>query len=240
MSQPEDLCGRDSGLPFPNHPLREAVTAELHARTFDPMRAPVRVAHFAYLCGERGSGRQHEYLARLLAHFGVPRPRELGLQFAADLGGMRLRWERHTEFVTYTLSREERFSEPFGSSLLDQLPEVWLRNLPGQVVTAVQLALEAADMPERSLDELVALFDGHPVIGAEVAGGAGRVWSDLRIHSAGYGHILLRDVDLSHAQAGRLVKRVLEINAYRAMALLGLPAARQATSLLSDAEVRLA
>lgn len=229
-----------SPLPFPDHPLREAVTAELHARTFDPMTAPVRVAHLAYLCGERGSGRQQQYLARLLSHFGVQTPDDVGQQFATQLGGFWLRWERHTEFVTYTLSRPGSFPEPFTASLFDELPQVWLRNLPGQVVTAVQLALESADMPERSVDALVALFDGNPVIGATVAGGAGLAWSDLRIHDDGYGHILLRDVSLSDGQAGRLIKRVLEINAYRAMALLGLPAAREAAVLLSDAEQRLA
>ncbi|WP_462320807.1 DUF3422 family protein [Halochromatium sp.] len=229
-----------SGLPFPVHPLRELVTSELHARTFDPMRAPVRIAHLAYLCGERGSGRQQQYLGRLLAHFGVQLPPEVGLQFATDLGGLWLRWERHTEFVTYTLSRQGAFEQPFGSDLLSELPQVWLRNLPGQAVTAVQLALESTEMPERSLDELIALFGNHPVIGAQVAGGAGYVWSDLRIHADGFGHILLRDVSLSDGQAGRLIKRVLEINAYRAMALLGLPAARQASQLLSEAEQRLA
>ncbi|MCF8003510.1 MAG: DUF3422 domain-containing protein [Chromatiaceae bacterium] len=231
---------QSSGLPFPVHPLRELVTSELHARTFDPMQAPVRVAHLAYLCGERGSGRQQQYLARLLSHFGIQLPPKVGLQFAIDLGGLWLRWERHTEFVTYTLSRQGLFAQPFGSDLLGELPQVWLRNLPGQVVTAVQLALESADMPERSLDELVTLFGHHPVVGAQVAGGAGFVWSDLRIHADGFGHILLRDVCLSDEQAGRLIKRVLEINAYRAMALLGLPAAREAALLLSDAERRLA
>jgi uncharacterized membrane-anchored protein len=223
------------------HPLREEVTAELHARAFDPMQAPIRVAHLAYLCGERGSGRQKQYLARLLSHFGVQLPPDVGLQFATDLGsGLWLRWERHTEFVTYTLSRHGAFKEPFGADLLGALPQVWLRNLPGQVVTAVQLALESSEMPQRSIDELVALFGGHPVIGAKVSGGGGFIWSDLRIHADGFGHILLRDVGLSDGQAGRLIKRVLEINAYRAMALLGLPAARQAASLLSEAERRLA
>ncbi|NEX16016.1 MAG: DUF3422 domain-containing protein [Halochromatium sp.] len=230
-----------TNLPFPVHPLRELVTSELHARTFDPMLAPVRIAHLAYLCGERGSGRQQQYLARLLSHFGIQLPPDVGLQFATDLGcGLWLRWERHTEFVSYTLSRQGPFTQPFGPDLLSELPQVWLRNLPGQVVTAVQLALESADMPERDLDGLVELFGGHPVIGAQVAGGAGFVWSDLRIHADGFGHILLRDLCLSDGQAGRLIKRVLEINAYRAMALLGLPAARQASQLLSDAEQRLA
>ncbi|NBC46776.1 MAG: DUF3422 family protein [Gammaproteobacteria bacterium] len=227
-------------LPFPAHPLRETVTAELHARTFDPMSSPVRVAHLAYLCGERGSGRQQQYLARLLSHFGLQKPEDVGQQFATQLRGLWLRWERHTEFVTYTFSRPGPFSEPFADSLLDELPQVWLRNLPGQVVTAVQLALESAEMPERSIEELVELFDGNPVIGQQVAGGAGLAWSDLHIHEDGYGHILLKDQSLSDGQAGRLIKRILEINDYRAMALLGLPAAREAAVLLSEAERRLA
>lgn len=227
-------------LPFPEHPLREAVTAELHARTFDPLSAPARVAHLAYLCGERGSGRQIQYLKRLLAHFGVDAPADVGQQLALDLGGLWLRWERHTEFVTYTFTRVGAFADPFGQTLLDELPQVWLRNLPGQVVTAALLALEPADTPERSLEELVALFDGNPVIGAEVTGGAGKAWTDLRLHADGYMHILLRDVNLSHGQAGRLVKRILEVNSYRAMSLLGLPPAREAALLLSDAEQSLA
>jgi uncharacterized membrane-anchored protein len=164
----------------------------------------------------------------------------VGQQLATDVGGLWLRWERHTEFVTYTFTQLGPFTEPFATSLLDKLPAVWLRNLPGQVVTAALLALESADMPERSVEELVAVFGGNPVIGAEVTGGAGKAWSDLRIHEDGYGHILLRDVSLSDGQAGRLVKRILEVNTYRAMALLGLPPAREASLLLSDAEQRLA
>jgi uncharacterized membrane-anchored protein len=73
-----------------------------------------------------------------------------------------------------------------------------------------------------------------------VAGGAGLAWSDLRIHADGFGRILLRDCGLTDTQAGRLVKRVLDVNTYRAMALLGLPAARSAAGILSDAERRLA
>lgn len=240
MNSLPEPAPQEAQLPFPAHPLRKAVTSELHARTFDPMSAPVRVAHLAYLCEERGSGRQTQYLARLLAHFGIQQPADPGQQFATQLGSLWLRWERHTEFVTYTFSRPGPFSDPFAASLLDELPQVWLRNLPGEVVTAVQLALESSEMPQRSIEELVALFDGNPVIGAQVAGGAGLAWSDLQIHADGYGHILLRDLSLSDGQAGRLIKRILEINAYRAMALLGLPAAREASVLLSEAERRLA
>ncbi|NBC12556.1 MAG: DUF3422 family protein [Gammaproteobacteria bacterium] len=233
-------------LPFPDHPLRHAITQELHVRTFESVRAPVSVAHFAYQCGERGSGANVDHLLRLLAHFGVerPSPEAVGQYFFVDLGDLRLRWERHTEFVTYSFTRslapERAAAQPFGDKPLGALPQDWLGALPGQVVTAVLLVLESADMPERTTADLMTVFGGFPVIGAEVAGGAGLAWSDLRIHADGFGRILLRDQGLTEAQAGRLVKRVLDVNTYRAMTLLGLPAARAAASTLSDAERRLA
>jgi len=233
-------------MPFPEHPLRQAVTQELHVRTFEPVRAPVAVAHFAYQCGERGSGANVAHLLRLMESFGLdaPPPAEVGQYLAVDLGDARLRWERHTEFVTYGFSRalspERAAANPFADDPLAGLPPDWLAALPGQVVSAVRLVLESAQMPERSPADLMTIFGRNPVIGAEVAGGAGLAWSDQRIHDDGFVRVLLRDRGLSDAQAGRLVKRVLDLNTYRAMTLLGLPAAREAASALSDAEQRLA
>lgn len=226
-------------LLFSEHPLRHQVTAELHARAYDRLRAPARISYLASICGERGSGRSDHHLRRLLSHYGVPAPEYVGQHYSGDLGTIRLRWERHTEFVSYTFVKPGPFSHPFAERVLDELPDEWVREIPGDVVTAVSLALEESDWPERSLDELVALFGGNPVIGCEVVGGAGRAWSDLRIHPDGYSRILLRDVGLSENQTGRLARRVLEVNAYRSMALLGLPLAREAARTLSEADRRL-
>ena len=94
-------------LPFPDHPLRYAVTQELHVRTFEPVRAPAVISHFAYLCSSRRTGANVAHLLRLLQVFGVmpPAAEEVGQYFFVDLGGLRLRWERHTEFVTYSFTR---------------------------------------------------------------------------------------------------------------------------------------
>lgn len=225
--------------PFREHPLRHSVSTELHTRTFDPLRGPARLFHLTAICGERGGGHNAEHLLRLLDHYGAPHPEEIGQYYAVDLADLRLRWERHTEFVTYTFSRHESFSHPFTDPLVNLLPQGWLNELPGEVITATLLAIESCDMPERGPGELCALFGGNPVIGCEVVGGAARAWSDLRIHPDGYSRILIRECGLSENQSGRLAKRLLEVNAYRAMALLGLPVARDANKRLSDAEQRL-
>ncbi|MCG6983724.1 MAG: DUF3422 domain-containing protein [Thiocapsa sp.] len=227
-------------LPFREHPLRRAVAAELHARTYDPLRAPARVAQLAVMLGEQGPEASIEHLQRLLETFGGPVPDTFDQHYAADVGPLRLGWERHTEFVTYTFSRQGAFDHPFAASVLDELPAQWLRTLPGETIAAVTMAIEACDAPERDADTLTALFEGNPVIGSEVVAGSARAWSDLRIHSDGFFHILIRDCSMSDNQAGRLAKRILDINCYRALALLGLPLAREVSPALSEADRRLA
>lgn len=227
-------------LPFPEHPLRHAVNAELHARNFDAVRAPARILSLTYLCGERGSGRQVAHLRRLLSHFDRTLTEEPGAQLSQTIDDVQLRWERHTEFVTLSLTRMGDFEAPFSSELFDWLPQDWLEAIPGQVVTAVLIALESAENPEPDGDALSGLFGGNALIGAKVAGGAGRAYSDMRIHADGFGHLLLRNHQLSDDQAGRLVKRVIELNTYRALALLGLPEARNYSPVLTRAGLRLA
>jgi uncharacterized membrane-anchored protein len=224
---------------FKEHPLRHQGVAELHARTYEPLRAPERISHIAAICGEAGSGRNLRHLQELLEHFDVPRPDRVGQYYIAKLGDIRLLWERHTEFVSYTFSKHGAFAHPFAEPVLRELPADWLGRVPGEVVAAISLALEPASLPERTLEELSELFSGNVVIGSEVVGGAARAWSDLRIHGDGFSRILLRDQGLSHNQAGRIAKRILELNSYRAMALLGLPQAREANACLSGADRRL-
>ena len=225
---------------FREHPLRRTVAAELHARTYEPLRAPARVSYVAAMCGEGDFERHVEHLKQLLTHYARPIPETVDRHFAADLGPMRVRWERHTEFVTYTFSHQGDFDHPFGVPRIFELPEAWLRALPGETIAAVSMAIEACAAPERDNAALSELFDGNQVIGSAVVGGAAKAWSDLRIHSDGFFRVLVRDCSMSENQAGRLAKRILDINCYRALALLGFPLAREVSPALGDADRRLA
>lgn len=168
-------------VPFPEHPPRHVVTAELHAHTFESMRIPVQVTHIAYPRGGRGSGLNVRHLRRLLEHFDLPATADPGQQFFVDVGNLRLYWERHTEFVTYSFARQGRFERPFAELLVDELPADWLQELPGKVETAVLLALEPREGTEPTRSVLTDLFGDNPVIGAEVASALvlGAAWSGL-------------------------------------------------------------
>jgi uncharacterized membrane-anchored protein len=82
-------------------------------------------------------------------------------------------------------------------------------------------------------------FDGNAIIGSKISGGAGRAFTDFRIHADGFGRLFVCDHRMTPRQCGRLVQRLFEIDTYRMMALLALPVARQLNPFLTDSEKEL-
>lgn len=221
-SKPERLSGsRLTGLT--QHPQRLALAGEVHARPFEMLEAPVRASHLALLGPSAVAELRH--LALLLEAHGAEPPGEGAIHFSRDLGGIRLRWERHSEFSTYTFLRFDAAATPFGETAIDLVPADWRERIPGQVLAAVHIAV-ARDLP----DDLGPIFGGNPLVGSRVQGGAGEMWTDFRLHADGFGRMLVRDRCLTRGQTGRLVQRLLEIETYRMMALLAFPPAREASA----------
>ena len=227
-------------LPLLEHPLREELVLELHARPYEPLQPPEQASHLAVVTGEAEAAASRDHLAQLCARYGAPPPAEDAGFYSQDLGPFRVRWERHTEFFTYSFFRQAPFDAPFAQPVIELVPTDWLEALPGRVLGAVHVAVEPREYPERSAEERTRLFGGNAVVGSEVAGGAAYAWSDMRMHDDRFSRILVRDVSLSKRQAGRLVQRLLEINTYRLMALLALPLARETSPRVYAADRRLA
>lgn len=227
----------------PEHALRRALAAELHARPPRPVRSPLRVAHLALLTGEAGAGRERVHLAGLCARFGAPPPPDGANHFTAEFGQSERRWaltwERHTEFSTYTVYCTGPFAAPFAEPALACLPDDWRAGLPGELLTSVHLAMLAPAAPVPDAAALAELFGGRGVVGGLVAGSRAQVWTDFALDAAGVVRLLVQDRGLSPTQAGRLVQRLLEIETYRMMALLALPLARGVAPKLTRMEGRL-
>jgi uncharacterized membrane-anchored protein len=78
------------------------------------------------------------------------------------------------------------------------------------------------------------------LVASTVADGHGEVYTDFAIHADGFSRMVLLAGSLASRRLGRLVQRLLEIDTYRMAALLGLPAAREAVTVLAYAERELA
>ncbi|MGM0672570.1 MAG: DUF3422 family protein [Pseudomonadota bacterium] len=224
----------------PSHPLREAVHDEVHARFYEPLDAPARASWLALLSPRASIGRERELVASLCRRFGREEPLTEKNFVACDLGAFRLRWERHNEFSTWSFFvTGEAGRDPFADPAINRVPADWLGELPGSTIAAIHLALESRDMPERSFEELEAVFAPHAFVGNGVAGGDGLVWTDFRVHEDGFSRFLVRDIDLTRREAGRIAQRLFELETYRLLALLALPLVRELMPELDELESRL-
>ncbi len=232
--------------PFPqNHPLRYAMADEVHARPPEKVRTPARASYVAVLIDADERAREGAHLDALCRRFGQPLLPGGATHHRIAVGTARLKWERHGEFSGYLVLADGVAETPFAEPALSLLPPEWLAAVPGQTVAAVQVDIVAdpdAD-PDNPIDPappLAAHFDGHTVTGSSIAEDAAAVYTDFRIHADGCSRFLVLDRRLTPGQAGRTLQRLVEIEAYRTLALLALPIARRQAPRMVEIQQRLA
>lgn len=224
-----------------NHYLRIPLAAEVHSRPSLRLVGAEVLTHLAVYSSDAAHGAfQHEMLAALCQHFGVAGPTLDAKYFFHDFGAFRLQWEAHTEFATYTFAEQRAeavaLEHAFSQVPLRHIPEKWLHGLQGTVMAATHVALQAFDA---SLPDMRQLFGANLLVGTDSQHFA-RIWTDFAIAPDGFGRVVVQDLGMQYQQAGRLVQRVLEIETYRMMALLGLPHAQQGAPVLNAIEADLA
>ena len=232
-----------------NHPMRVPLSAEIHSRPFLQLQAPESLTHFAlYVQQDHPSQKlhrstQHEILQQLCAHYGVAAPGAQARYFFHDFGRFRLKWECHTEFATFTFveraDTDPDFRQSFQKVPLQHVPQEWLAGLHGKIIVAAHVLLCSGVAGSDKTEAIAALFQGKSLVGSNVAGAA-EVWTDFLIQPDGFSRFVVRDMGLREFQSGRLVGRLLEIETYRMMALLGLPNAEASQPLLNGIENELA
>jgi uncharacterized membrane-anchored protein len=222
-----------------NHPLRSALTDEMHVRRFPSFSAPMRLTQLVMFTGEQQLADARKHVESLCAKFGVAAPK--GKYFAVRLGELQLVWEHHTEFSTYSFIKTGPFEHPFDEPVLLDVPHDWVKTMPGQVLRATQVALLDRHAPEPDEALLSQYFNRDDLMSCDVSNGEARIWSDFKLNADGMGRLLIRDQALqSGGDTARLVQRLQELGNYRNMAMLGLPVAQSLTPTLSALEQRLA
>ena len=92
--------------PIEDHPLRYKLANELHARPFPAMQAPCVAAYVAIKQPGEAARRDREqdlaHLIDLLDRHGATHPQPGATHYYGQIGRHWLKWEQHTEFVTYT------------------------------------------------------------------------------------------------------------------------------------------
>ncbi|HVK99473.1 MAG TPA: DUF3422 domain-containing protein [Dongiaceae bacterium] len=211
---------------FRFHPEREKLFNELHTRPFPVLETGSRVSQFAVLHGDQAADAEYVHISHLCQRFAVVPPLAGSSCYYQDFGGFELRWERHNEFSTYTLIVRDPTAAPFTCNALTLLPAGWLATVPGDIIHAQHIDILDAPTEIQMANTLRRHFEGHRLISSWIGDQQARLWTAYRIHSDGFGRILILNRDLNPCQAGRLVRALLEVETYRMMLLTAFPTAR--------------
>ena len=200
--------------------LRQAVLAELHARPFQAVNAPGRVLHLGFMNSKTDRAASRTLLRALCARMGGALPDESANHHHIAGAGVALSWEQHTEFSTFTLVfADDPAVRDAGAAALYRQATAGLAQ-PGPMIVAVDLRLWTETTPRPP---------GAPrsAAAARLMGGAARIETGFAAGPDGFVRMDVTVRDLAAHALGALVQRLLEIETYRTLALLGLPEAQR-------------
>jgi len=231
--------------PITDHPLRYALANELHARPFPSLKAPARAAYLALKPAENAAGRDREldraHLIRLLDRFGAQHPQPGATHYSGQIGRHQLKWESHTEFVTYTIFGEGVAQNPFDAATFAVFPEDWLAEAPGTRITSALIRIEQAETDDGIKEKMEQWFVPESLAISRVLDGDLIIGADFRIDSTGHLRFaVFARPTTGDRRIGRVVQRLCEIETYKSMSMLGLARARELNPRMAAMDVNLA
>lgn len=249
--------------------LRQALHNEVHNRPTARVRMPALITFVAVLNADVTREQECAHLSRLPGQSPL-QPDLLTNNFLRlRLAGFTVKWERHSEFSRYSIVQPLSSHAFLGASDPDLLanlavPALWLRQIPGRSVAAVQLAMVNAPLDDAPalMQQAVDWLGGGPVVASLMGTNPppgllatdapdrhgyrhpmGHSWAltQFRLRADGFERMLvIAPESTSQTRAGRIAARLLELETYRLMALRGLPVAKALGPMLARSEQALA
>lgn len=223
------------------HPLRQRLNNEFHARPPVPLIGAMLVSHLVFKHSATTAPAERENLGKLCQNHLCNSIDSSDAHMMLDAGAFRVRWELHTEFSSYTFYRPLESGELLDPDVtaFDAVNPEWLSGIPGKLIVACHVELRSTDeiSPESVLASLTP--NGRTMVAAKVADESAWIFSDFKIDN-GFSRFLILNAGMTQRQTGRTVQRLCEIETYRMMALLGLPVAKEVSRWLYTGEKQLA
>ncbi|MFN2307014.1 MAG: DUF3422 family protein [Paracoccaceae bacterium] len=230
--------------PLTDHPLRYRMANELHARPFPALKAPAKAVYLALKPAENAAGRDRDaeraHLVALLDRYGAAHPQPGATHYSGQLGKYFLKWESHTEFVTFTLLGEGVSARPFDGKTFEVFPQDWLSEAPATRITSALIRIEIAEGDEGIPEKVQDWFVPESLAISRVLDDDLVIAGDFRIDSAGHMRFaVFARPATGKRRIGRVVQRLCEIETYKAMSMLGLQRARDLNPQMKRIDDRL-
>ncbi|QJF50822.1 DUF3422 family protein [Roseobacter ponti] len=228
-----------------DHPLRYKLANELHARPFPSMEAPCSAVYIAIKrpndAVSRDRSEDLRHLTDLLDRHGAPHPQPGATHYYGQIGRHWIKWEQHTEFVTYTAFIKEGTERPFDPAGFDVFPSDWLDEAPGQRITSVMVHVLPRPEDDAEIEQsLESWFVSESLAVANVLDNAATIAGDFRIDTNGHLRFAVFTGDQTGTRRiGRIVQRLCEIETYKSMSMLGFARVRALQPRLNELDTRL-
>lgn len=227
-----------------DHPLRYALTNELHARPFPTLTTPSTACYIAFKPVQNAAARDRaadlKHLTDLLDRHGVAHPPPGATHYSGRIGRHLLKWESHTEFVTYTTFCEGVSTRAFDPADFEVFPADWLQAAPGVRITSSVARIEAMVDRAGIATRLNEWFVPESLAASFVLDEAAVVAGDFRIDPAGHIRLAIFVAPQTGARRiGRIVQRMLEIETYKTMSMLGFARVREIGNAMGQIDKQL-
>ena len=217
--------------PIDDHPLRYSLANELHARPFPVLDIPCSAKFLAIKQPEnaasRDRGLDRAHLIALLDMHGAPHPQPNATHYSGTIGRHTLKWEQHTEFVTYTAFETSLSDRPFDTAEFDVFPQDWLDAAPGARITSALVRVAPKPDDRTIIAALEDWFVPESLAVSSILDDCAVVAGDFRIDTAGHTRFaVFVNPGTGQRRVGRIVQRLCEIETYKTMSMLGLSRVR--------------
>jgi uncharacterized membrane-anchored protein len=239
-----------------DHPLRTVLHEEVHARPPVALWPRDRILNQAFLL--KGSDRQQQldWINAISEQTKLPIDPNHGqtfriIELRPAPQRIIIKWELHGEFSSISAIVQQKdliveapiktrpAIENEVNDLLGKLSIKPMHEAGGLRISAIDIAFE-----DRALfpaaDEVAHLFSGNTLIGSTIlTNKKAQLWTDLQINQDGYISYLVPHAGMGSRQAGRVARRITEVEIYRMASMLAFPVAKSLSAPLRNAEAEL-
>ncbi|UYV36087.1 DUF3422 domain-containing protein [Rhodobacteraceae bacterium D3-12] len=221
-----------------DHPLRYELAGEMHARPFMALGVPCSAAFLCIKRPENAASRDRAqdlaHLISLLDRHGAAHPKPGATHYFGQIGRHWLKWESHTEVVTYTAFYDGLSERAFDPADFEVFPADWLAEAPGERMTSALLRIDQKGEDAEIARQLGEWFVPESLAVSRVLDDAAVIAGDFRIDPAGHLRFAVFVEDaVGSRRVGRIVQRICEIETYKTLSLLGFARARALSPALT-------
>ncbi len=239
-----------------DHPLRTVLHEEVHARPPVALWPRDRILNQAFLLKGNDRQQQLDWINAISEQTKQPIDPNHGqtfriIELRPAPQRIIIKWELHGEFSSISTIVQQKdliIEAPIKTrpaienevnDLLGKLGIKPMHEAGGLRISAIDVAFENRAL-FMSADEVAHLFSGNTLIGSTILSSKkAQLWTDLQVNEDGYISFLVPHAGMGSRQAGRVARRITEVEIYRMASMLAFPVAKSLSGPLRNAEAEL-